>query len=970
MKPRNRQWAGAMPALTLVALLAMGSCGSRRQHVSQGSIGTAQALRAAGRYADALEAARSALKAAETNPETGALQLKDARRDVKALERILSLPGDQLRRIRLADSLDVEIDSADGRSDFALMESLARRQLEIRRLFLAVDSLEYARSLGRLALALREQGEYLDSEPMFLNALAICRRTLGPDHPIVADRLHDLAMLYHMERDFGRAEDAYREALGIHESAYGRMNPETASLLRHLSSTLRDQGRYDEAEPLLLESLRIRRAIRGSESLEAADCYHSLGVLYQRRREFDTAERYIRRGLDIRRRLLPPNHCDLATSVNDLGDLYLWQEEWSRAVPLLREALRMRCAAHGPDSRIAQATEQYLGRCFIALGQWTAAESLLTDAADHYERSRAHLGCELTRANFGSPYDDLVTAKMMLGKSQEAWEGVERSCGRAIADMLMAAEGASSPTEIRTERRQNGVLDRLEGRVAELDQKIAAGPAPDSIMKKMRCAAMTQLIEERARSLELAAKRHGRDSLSMGVAFSLARIQRTLGPEDAIIGWAESGPQLDRPHAWGYVIRSEGPVRWARVETCGSKSRLPAYRVTGRLTEELAMSAGWPSRVLETERIMAEARGIYGIWMAPLIPYLEGITRLIVIPRAPLFSIPMEIMTDPSGAALIDRYEICYVPSATIHAWLAERKAEPRGERGRDREHPSRGAQRGKALFVGDPPFSNAQLAEMLSERRTGVVGTLSVVPPLEERVVRSGLLGDEAALSSLPRIPWSGVEARRCAEIVRNSTLLLGPDASEENLEQMVLSGDLARYRLIHLSTHALIDALQPERSALVLAQARGAAAAPSSGTDRSPSDGLLSVKDIVRSWRLHADLVTLSACQAGITKPAADEGFIGLASALFEVGARSLIASYWKVDDEATSILMQRFYEDLTGSYADVRNGRVGAPMTKIAALREAKSWLRDYRDPGGSYPFRHPAYWSAFVLVGSPD
>ena len=38
-------------------------------------------------------------------------------------------------------------------------------------------------------------------------------------------------------------------------------------------------------------------------------------------------------------------------------------------------------------------------------------------------------------------------------------------------------------------------------------------------------------------------------------------------------------------------------------------------------------------------------------------------------------------------------------------------------------------------------------------------------------------------------------------------------------------------------------------------------------------------------------------------------------------------------------------------------------------VSALQEAKRWLRSYTDESGQQPFRHPAYWAAFVLIGEP-
>ena len=84
---------------------------------------------------------------------------------------------------------------------------------------------------------------------------------------------------------------------------------------------------------------------------------------------------------------------------------------------------------------------------------------------------------------------------------------------------------------------------------------------------------------------------------------------------------------------------------------------------------------------------------------------------------------------------------------------------------------------------------------------------------------------------------------------------------------------------------------------------------------------------------------------------------------------GARSIVGSQWPVQDRATALVMTRFYENLVGSYPGTRLGVSGRAFAPDAALREAKVWLRDYRDSSGARPFEHPAYWSGYVLVGFP-
>ena len=98
---------------------------------------------------------------------------------------------------------------------------------------------------------------------------------------------------------------------------------------------------------------------------------------------------------------------------------------------------------------------------------------------------------------------------------------------------------------------------------------------------------------------------------------------------------------------------------------------------------------------------------------------------------------------------------------------------------------------------------------------------------------------------------------------------------------------------------------------------------------------DGRLTAEEVLEQWHLNADLVTLSACQTALGKYENGEGFVGFAQALILAGSRSVCLSLWKVDDTATALLMNRFYENLLGK----REGLKG-PMKKAEALAEAKA------------------------------
>jgi CHAT domain-containing protein len=110
---------------------------------------------------------------------------------------------------------------------------------------------------------------------------------------------------------------------------------------------------------------------------------------------------------------------------------------------------------------------------------------------------------------------------------------------------------------------------------------------------------------------------------------------------------------------------------------------------------------------------------------------------------------------------------------------------------------------------------------------------------------------------------------------------------------------------------------------------------------------DGLLTAAECY-NLKLDSDLVALSACETARGELKPGEGLLGLTRGLLYSGARSVLVSQWKVPDEATSRLMQAFYQNLLSG------------MSKPQALQAAKETLRQSG-------FAHPYFWGAFVLIG---
>jgi tetratricopeptide (TPR) repeat protein len=193
----------------------------------------------------------------------------------------------------------------------------------------------------------------------------------------------------------------------------------------------------------------------------------------------------------------------------------------------------------------------------------------------------------------------------------------------------------------------------------------------------------------------------------------------------------------------------------------------------------------------------------------------------------------------------------------------------------------------------------------------------------------RRGVLGD---------LPGSSEEARAITR--EGDVLLLRDEASERNLRVSLLREE--RWRAIHFACHGLTNLKRPALTSLVL-------------TPVGEDDGFLTVLEVF-GLRVPADLVVLSACESGLGREVQGEGSLGLPAAFLSAGASRVLASLWKVDDDATCALIVKFYE--------LWNPGDGPGLRAPEALREAQAFVR-------SHPrWRSPFYWAAWLLWGLPD
>jgi CHAT domain-containing protein len=345
-----------------------------------------------------------------------------------------------------------------------------------------------------------------------------------------------------------------------------------------------------------------------------------------------------------------------------------------------------------------------------------------------------------------------------------------------------------------------------------------------------------------------------------------------------------------------------------------SSSELGAKITAIRNTLDLAESGGsvQPFDVRDAE-------GLYSTLLAPMAEQMTNLHHLVFVSNGPLLSLPLGVLMRPQKEAerapayLAQDFAISVVP--TVGAFRDLRQA------------PSGDVAPEPFLGFGDPQFA-------------GSVGETRGLSQLAQKC-RSDKSVDVAEIRDLARLPETEGELRTIATTLQApaESVVLGADATKQEL----LSRDLERYRVIAFSTHALLaNQLDCQNEPALLLSL------PQNAT--KGEDALLTASQIV-SLHFKADWILLSACNTAGPNGLSGEALSGLTRAFFYAGARSVMATHWPVESDATVQLTTLTFENYTRNPA---NG-------KASALREAEIVLLNKPETS------HPIYWAAFILVG---
>ena len=826
---------------------------------------------------------------------------------------------------------------AQQRSDLASASEEYNRALVIEK-NLDPASRDIAQTYDGLGDVALQQGSVKAAAQYYEQAEHIQDR-IAPDSVDLSQTLGGLGNIASFNNDNKAAEQYLRRARIIQE----KLAPNSlmlASTYTNLADVALHEGFLDDAEGYYKAALKIKEE-KAPNSLTVSFTLLGLGDLASRRKNLKEANDYYARAHDIRHKLVPGSSSE-AETLQALANVILADPHgnWQDAAKNYRAALEIEQKLT-PNSISIAAILDDLSQVAEKSGDLTEAERYEKNAWDVIRHQASEVSGDEARQTFGTSMgyyaSRLLRFQVAHKEFDSAFTTLEESRAQALERLLTERQGMMGVLGGDEWAAHQDVLAKLHQAEADLQKasvarSVAQGAlrsledskAPsDAIAKAQKeFDAKTDDIERAQKAYvkahseadQLWATMQQNSPRAFVSPLALDQVRTALAPGVVFVSFS-----LNASKSFAFVVQGGGSSailaqELQLQEPSGSTSGKNPSQITLLQKQVRAFREQITSPGSDLGEIAASGRALF----AALFPGAEGkivlaAQHLVISPDGPLWELPFAaLVTNPDGPPnyLGAAVPISYAPSLALYEQSMDQP--PRLARG---QNPA-------ALIVGDPLFSRRASDPADAERTHGVwAGIFTPDNP--------------------PRpLPGTRREAKDVAALY-SAEPLLGDAATESNVRRQIESADV-----IHLATHGYLDPVLAMSSGVLLSPPP-----PGPGSGGTDDDGILQAWEIFSQLKLRAEIVVLSGCDTGRGQNVEDEGIVGLTRSLMYAGARSVIASQWRVGDESTSRLMTELHKNL----------RAGMP--KDVALQKAMEVVR------GNSLTASPFYWAPFTLTGDP-
>lgn len=872
-------------------------------------------------------------------------------------------------------------------------DQMAAKALKEARKRLKEDGPSYATTLNNQSIRLARAGNYAEATRYAEQARRIFEESGSTATMAYARTLTNLATFCSHRQQYGQAIRLIEQALPVIERHVGRQHADYVRITSELSAAYRAQGDLDKADALAQQSDRLGRTIGRQDNYKYGKALSKQAATFASNGNYRRAIEQERSALDIFR--MHADSTSMATSLGALAFYYSAAGFQLEAFSAAGEALAIfeqrhhcdqyyaqalnatsilyynnRKTAQAADyARRAKAVYDQLGDTANALyARIMANMALFTFLADSTEqaivtaRHALRLHCQI----LGDDHPDNIIQLYNLAVFQsKAGRQHEAEADYARAMELLTRQVRTNFLHLTSDERENFWQQRTDickfaAMLAYLDpdnpqaatlaynaQLLTKGILLNSdidFRSLLRRSGDEQLLAkyERLDALQQQLDAYYRlPARERGDAFRLARDSVYLLERDLVSGCKEYGSFTERlsigtTHIAQALQPHEAAIEFASIHLEGigttymalllRKDR-PAPLLIRLFSDhdlaQLTYHGHSFFQAMATERgissIYDDARFGQMVWQ-PLLPHLQGITRIYFSPTDMLYQTGVEYLLCDDHTRIADRYELHRLSSTKALV-----SATPQG------------ALRSAAVFGGlHYNMSRQQLAaDSLRGSTHYLPGTLA-----EARNV--GRLLQQQGISTQLFLEREGTEEAFKALSGRSCSLLhiathgfsMRGERRGRRQDIVLFADDETDYRDNVLS-----------RSGLLMAGADYSL----DGGQLPPhvDDGVLTAYEIAQTDLSQTQLVVLSACQTALGE-IRDDGVFGIQRGFKKAGAHTLLMSLWSISDEATALMMTRFYELLTQGHT----------------IHQA--FLLTQRSMRSEPRFSRPFFWASFVLL----
>jgi len=777
------------------------------------------------------------------------------------------------------------------------------------------------------ALDLFRKLEDLPGQASTLNNIGAASFSLGRMRPAVEAyeeasslwrRLGDMENLGRTSINLGKAEvevgrpDEARDALEGARRAFGlNGNPDLlATTLSYLGELEQRQGRLVEARADLEKALAIQRQLKDERG--QAVTLASLGAALLKAGDLDGSWKAQSEALALSRKLGDAR--DEAYALSNLGRVSYVRNQDRDAVAREREA-RAIFERIGERQGIA-ACRFGAARSLVRLGDLAGARRELEPALDLVESLRGEApGLTFRTAYFATKqhyWDLYVEILMQSHEETKALQVSERRRARGLLDELGETRAAvESQADPALAAEIHDVEQRLQAAEEKRSKLLAAGgdaAARAAIEGEIRSLLTRQDVlrnQMRARSPQAA-------ELAPPAPLAVDEIQKHLLDDNTLL--------------LVYALGEEHSFLWTVSPRSVTAYTLPGREAVEAVARQLLEALPQASSEAQASGQRA-AKALSNLVLAPAAERIASFHRLLVVGDGALQLVPFAVLPDPAprekaagrDRLLVEGHELVNLPSASVLSLLRSREPKAR-----------KPLEELKVAVIADPVFR-------ADDPRVQGAHPPAVPPPLPAELSRSAR---DVGIDQLDRLPFTREEGEAILSLVKKEKGAAFQAFDFDATRDLLASGKLRDYHVLHIATHSLLDSRQPELSGIAFSMV------DPTGT---PRDGFLRLHEIY-DLDLGAGLVVLSACETGAGKEVRGEGLMGITRGFLAAGVPQLVVSLWKVGDRSTAELMKRFYFQLLEK---------GHPPAE--ALRQAQ--LSMLAEPAWS----QPRQWAGFIFLG---